>query len=75
MHARRPSDSVESQELGGGSRSGSGVSVLGGKRAEGCKPRGKRKLPVPDLDSIEDPAERRKQRRLLKNRNTAAASR
>ncbi|CAL8465675.1 g5211 [Coccomyxa elongata] len=37
--------------------------------------RGKRKLPVPDLDAIEDPAELRVQRRLLKNRRTAAASR
>ena len=37
--------------------------------------RGKRKLPTPDLDAIEDVEERRRQRRLVKNRNTAAASR
>lgn len=39
------------------------------------KTRGKKKLPVPDLDAINDLAERRRQRRLIKNRNTAAASR
>ena len=39
------------------------------------KKRGKKKLPVPDLDAIADPDERRRQRRLVKNRNTAAASR
>ncbi|CAL8465676.1 g5212 [Coccomyxa elongata] len=37
--------------------------------------RGKRALPVPDLDAIEDPTEMKLQRRLLKNRRTAAASR
>lgn len=37
--------------------------------------RGKRKLPLPDLDAIQDVEERRRQRRLIKNRNTAAASR
>ena len=37
--------------------------------------RGKRKLPLPNLDAIEDVDERRRQRRLIKNRNTAAASR
>ena len=37
--------------------------------------RGKRKLPLPDLDAIKDVEERRRQRRLIKNRNTAAASR
>jgi len=35
---------------------------------------GKRK-PCPDLNSIEDMQERRKQRRLAKNRATAAVSR
>ena len=37
--------------------------------------RRKRKKPAPDLAAIEDPAERRKQRRLAKNRATAAVSR
>jgi hypothetical protein len=37
--------------------------------------KGKRKKPTPDLEAIEDPAERRKQRRLAKNRATAAVSR
>lgn len=37
--------------------------------------RGKRKLPVPDFSAIEDPAELRLQKRLVKNRRTAAASR
>ncbi|BDA51580.1 hypothetical protein COCOBI_19-1360 [Coccomyxa sp. Obi] len=36
---------------------------------------GKRPLPAPDLAAIEDPAEMRLQKRLLKNRRTAAASR
>ena len=36
---------------------------------------GKRKLPLPDLDAIQDVEERRRQRRLIKNCNTAAASR
>lgn len=35
----------------------------------------KRKKPTPNLDAIDDPAERRKQRRLAKNRATAAVSR
>lgn len=37
--------------------------------------RGKRKIPVPDWDAIEDPDELRLQKRLVKNRRTAAASR
>ena len=37
--------------------------------------RGKRPLLVPDLAAIKDPAELKVQRRLLKNRRTAAASR
>ncbi len=37
--------------------------------------RGKRKLPEVDFSAIEDPAELRLQRRLVKNRRTAAASR
>ncbi len=45
-----------------------------GDRKKGKK-RGKKKLPVPDLDAISDPLEHQKQRRLIKNRNTAAASR
>ncbi|CAD7696143.1 unnamed protein product [Ostreobium quekettii] len=36
---------------------------------------GKRRKPEPDLSKIEDPEERRRQRRLAKNRNTAAVSR
>ena len=37
--------------------------------------RRKKRKPAPDLAAIEDPAERRKQRRLAKNRATAAVSR
>ena len=60
--------------------SGSGNAAQGAS-AEATDPsgsadsRGKRKKPTVDLSSIEDPAERRKQRRLAKNRATAAVSR
>ncbi len=37
--------------------------------------RGKQPMLVPDLAAIKDPAELKLQRRLLKNRRTAAASR
>lgn len=37
--------------------------------------RGRKKAAVVDLSTIIDPTERRRQRRLLKNRMTAAASR
>ncbi len=49
--------------------SGSGSAVASDQR------KAKRKKEVPDLDAIDDIAERRKQRRLAKNRATAAVSR
>ncbi|BDA51582.1 hypothetical protein COCOBI_19-1380 [Coccomyxa sp. Obi] len=67
--------------LSGGSSYGSAKegNTMGTAEASAGEPpqrrRGKRKLPVPDLDAIEDPVELRLQRRLLKNRRTAAASR
>lgn len=59
-HAEEPGEAAQ-EEVSGIKRTG--------------KKRGKKKLPVPDLDAIKDPSERRRQRRLVKNRNTAAASR
>ncbi|BDA51586.1 hypothetical protein COCOBI_19-1420 [Coccomyxa sp. Obi] len=52
-----------------------GPSETSGSPQQAPKKRGKKKLPLPDLDAIKDPDERRRQRRLVKNRNTAAASR
>lgn len=59
-HAEEPGEAAQ-EEVSGKERTG--------------KKRGKKKLPVSDLDAIKDPSERRRQRRLVKNRNTAAASR
>lgn len=61
-------------ELREGAQQPARSQTLGSTKKVG-KTRGKKKLPVPDLDAIDDPEERRRQRRLVKNRNTAAASR
>lgn len=37
--------------------------------------KGRKKVPPVDLDQVTDPEERKRQRRLMKNRETAAASR
>ena len=37
--------------------------------------KGRRRIPTPDLDAIEDPAERRRQQRLAKTRANAAVTR
>ena len=63
--------------------SGSGTPLPGMSADPSAEPSGgsgesgkaKRKKPTPNLDDIDDPAERRKQRRLAKNRATAAVSR
>ena len=62
--------------------SGSGTAAAGVSADPSAEPSGsgdsgkaKRKKPTPNLDAIDDPAERRKQRRLAKNRATAAVSR
>ena len=62
------------EEAGPSSAAQGNASDGSGEKKESRK-RGKKKLPVPDLDAIKDPNERRRQRRLVKNRNTAAASR
>ena len=61
------------------SEDGSSQEVSRGTELSGSGPpprrKGKRKLPMPDFSVIEDPAELRLQKRLVKNRRTAAASR
>ncbi len=62
--------------------SGSGTQPAGISNEPSVEPsnsgesgKAKRKKPTPNLDAIDDPQERRKQRRLAKNRATAAVSR
>jgi hypothetical protein len=46
-----------------------------GPSAADAQSKGRRRIPTPDLDAIEDPLERRRQQRLAKTRANAAATR
>ncbi|CAL8465671.1 g5207 [Coccomyxa elongata] len=73
--AEAPLDAGEAHGEAGPSETLQQPSESSGSPQQAPKKRGKKKLPVPDLEAIKDPDERRRQRRLVKNRNTAAASR
>lgn len=66
---RRPSPAGEQTETPRASHPSSSAA------AADAQSKGRRRIPTPDLDAIEDPAERRRQQRLAKTRATAAIAR
>lgn len=65
----RPSHAGEQTDKTSASHPSSSVAVAD------AQSKGRRRIPTPDLDAIEDPAERRRQQRLAKTRATAAVAR
>ncbi|KAK9832552.1 hypothetical protein WJX81_008454 [Elliptochloris bilobata] len=69
-----PTGSGQTSSSGGGASLALAAAATSGSAASEQR-KAKRKKEAPDLESIDDIAERRKQRRLAKNRATAAVSR